>query len=758
MLDLTTEQKNISHLPFRSAPLWIEGDAGTGKSTALIEHLRYLLSAGVEAYSILVLLPDRVARHRYRRDLSRLVSGPQGEVELHTYSSLAQSMVALFWPLVARSAGVSRASRPPIFISYEAAQYLMHRIIEPLLELGYFDGIHLRRQRLVSQLLDNLNKAAVNGYPLAAVESRLCGAWLGGPERLTHYHQVQETINRYRQQSLSQGILDISLSIEIFHQQLVQNETFWRYFDERYRHLVVDNVEEMVPVTHDFIRKLMQRAETTGFPISTGAGLSSPTLDSALVASDRSGGFRVFLGVDIASARNLKPLFPATQELDKSFCSSDALVALARAVDFRLREGRGSPDDALALTALGEPIITRFRAQMVEQVADQVQQMVHERDIPAGEIAIIAPYADAVLRYFLERALQARQIPLRIIRRFESLRDEPIVRTVMTLACLAHPYWQISPPAFDVAEALAMSVRRMDRARAVLATHEIYDPAIPALNSLTALRPAILERIGYANVELIEELVQWLADYASRKYPPPGVPGETSAPRQPLDLFFQQLFGEILSQQRFGLDFPQDEARMISKLVESAKRFVESTRHEALPAMDLATSDADVGRRYLEMIYQGTVAAQYLLDELPLADSVLLVTPVYTYLVGGYTSGYQFWLDVGSTGWWEPPAQPLTHPQVMSRSWPAGQPWTETDANNSRITTLTRLVTGLTQRCRKQIIVCTSQVEIGNESQDGPLWRTLQGIMLSAGSVLPRVLGAEYPRRGSGAARKAGEP
>ncbi len=38
---------------------------------------------------------------------------------------------------------------------------------------------------------------------------------------------------------------------------------------------------------------------------------------------------------------------------------------------------------------------------------------------------------------------------------------------------------------------------------------------------------------------------------------------------------------------------------------------------------------------------------------------------------------FQFWLDIGSRGWYERIRQPLTHPFVLSRQWNENQPWTD---------------------------------------------------------------------------------
>ena len=118
---------------------FLEGPVGAGKREALGARLQQLLASGVPGYSVLVLLPDRSAREQYQVPISRFDLGPFGAVELNTYYSLAGRLVRLFWPLVAADAGFASPQRPPVFLTYETAQYLMGELIAPFLGQGYLD-------------------------------------------------------------------------------------------------------------------------------------------------------------------------------------------------------------------------------------------------------------------------------------------------------------------------------------------------------------------------------------------------------------------------------------------------------------------------------------------------------------------------------------------------------------------------------------------------------------------------------------------
>jgi hypothetical protein len=97
-----------------------------------------------------------------------------------TVGGLARRMVDLFWPLVAGPAGFAQPDTLPVFLTLETAQYYMAHLLRPLLDEGLFDSVVIDRNRLYSQVLDNLNKAA-GGFPIAK-SARAQNSWVGEPD------------------------------------------------------------------------------------------------------------------------------------------------------------------------------------------------------------------------------------------------------------------------------------------------------------------------------------------------------------------------------------------------------------------------------------------------------------------------------------------------------------------------------------------------------------------------------------------------
>jgi hypothetical protein len=138
---------------------------------------------------------------------------------------------------------------------------------------------------------------------------------------------------------------------------------------------------------------------------------------------------------------------------------------------------------------------------------------------------------------------------------------------------------------------------------------------------------------------------------------------------------------------------------------------------------------AGIGLEYLQMVSQGVIANQYLPVQAEKNQPAVFIAPAYTFLMENQPVSYQFWLDIGSLGWWERLYQPLTHPVVLSRHWPAGRLWTDADNYSANQETLGRLVSGLVRRCRQGVFLCSSGLNEQGDEPRGPLLGAVQTML-----------------------------
>ena len=667
--------------------------AGSGKTSVGVGRMLGLLERGIAAESILIYVPQRSLAQPYLQALRGHSGYSGGQVVVHTIGSLSLQMVEAFWFLVAGQAGFGHPQDLPNFLSLESVQYFMTKVIEPLVnQRDYFNSVRIDRARLYSQIVDNMNKAAAVGFPIDEIAPRLKAALSGGVEQGHIFDDAQSCALAFRRYCLANNLLDFSLQLEVFRDQVWNLPQAREHVRARCRHLIADNVEEDNPASHRILADLLRRCQ------------------SALVIYDSDAGFRRFLGADPENARGLKGFCDSRELFAESKVMSDEGRALGRALAGQL----GATVDALAEDDPQPVLITqahRYHPEMVDWVAGRIDELVNGRGVSPREIVVMAPYMSDVLRFALVEGLMARDISARSHRPSRALRDEPAARALLTFARLAHPRWKMRPAEFDVAFAVMTAIADLDLIRAKLLTEMLYrDGELLPFSHVKS--EAMQDRITYELGARYDRLQTWLNNYIG------------GAPTEALDIFFRQLFGEVLSRAGFGFHGNSDAGNVSMNLVDSARNF-----RWSLEFMRRYAEQADLGKDYLEMVDRGVIADFYLRDWIADDDDSVLIAPAYTFLLSNRAVDYQFWLNVGSEGWARRLYQPLTHPYVLSLGWGAGKTWTEDDESALNRQTLSRLILALTRRCRKSVYLGYSELSESGYEQRGLLLEAIHGLM-----------------------------
>jgi len=536
-------------------------------------------------------------------------------------------------------------------------------------------------------------------------------AWGGETGRERIYDQAQICANRFRRYCLDHNLLDFSLQVEVFIKHLWPRPICRDYLLETYTHLIVDNVEEDTPVAHDLLRVWL------------------PHATSALIIYDQDAGYRRFLGADPKSGYALREACSERMAFGESFVTSSAMRALgdrlARGLKHESRDIAREEDAEAARSALAFEH-RRYYPQMLDWVADEVAALVHEQGVPPGEIVILAPFLSDVLRFSLRNRLEALEVPSRSHRPSRALRDEPATHCLLTLAAIAHPEWKIAPSRFDVAYALMQAIEGMDLVRAQLLAQIVYrkQEDEPRLSSFDQINLDMQERLTFVLGERYEHLRAWIESGGAEEQGSKGAKGQESA-EEAFDHFLSRLFGEVLSQAGYGFHRDYDAGEVAANLIESVRKFRWATQDAA----GVDDNSVPLGKEYIEMVEDGVIAAQYVRSWRLQPEDAVLLAPAYTFIIRNQPVDYQFWLNVGGSGWWERLYQPLTHPYVLSRRWPRDTVWTDTNEVRVRQEALYSLALGLIRRCRRRIYLGLSELGEQGYEQKGPLLQAVQRVL-----------------------------
>lgn len=694
--DTLTGRPDLTKLFTSHASICLEGIAGTGKTTAAVAHLQTLLEAGVPGESILVIVPQRTLAEPYQTML-RASSRPAGaEVDVLTLGGLARRMVQLYWPLISEQAGFQHPERPPVFLTMELAQYFMAQIVGPMLDASpdKFTSIRIHRNRLYSQILDNLNKAAVVGLDPGSIGDRLVNAWTGDSAQVHVYEDAQACAQRFREACYRQNLLDYSLQVDLFRKVIWPLPLFQENVQGRYRHVIVDNIEEDTPVTHDLVLEML------------------PQMESALIIMDLEAGYRRFLGADPESACRVKTACDHVLRLADSHVLSEDHAALASSLSIALggEGGRTTGDPRNVLRYASH----RFQPEMLDWIVEEAARLIHEEDVPPGEIAVLSPFLSDALRFSLAERFRKKNIPTRSHRPSRALQDEPAARSLITLSRLAHSRWGIAPGRQEVIRTCADTIDGLDLVRAQLLVDALYhlEGRAGILEPFEVASGEVKQRVSFSVGERWDQLRSWLLAYHAA--------GESE-----FDVFLSRLFGELLSQRGFAFHDDYDSGALAANLIESVQKF------RWVAAESLEQQGKSVGREYLELVNQGLVAAQYIRSWEQEEDAVLLA-PAFTFLLRNKPIDVQFWVNIGSRGWSERLNQPLTHPYVLSRNWSPGRKWTDEDEVKAGRRMVRALSLGLIRRCRRSIYLAISEMSEQGFDQRGMLLQGMQKVFIES--------------------------
>ena len=670
-----------------STSTFLEGPAGAGKTTRAISRIQSLIDSGVPPGTILLLTPHRSYTLPYREAFDHQTWYALGKA---TIGGLARRYVSLFWPEIPPRAKYSfLEDEEPTFLTYEVAQYFMARLVSPLLEQGYFSDLKLTRHRLYSQLLDNLNKPAVNDIPLDDLRSYLQAARISDETAAGRVDEISSTVVSYREFCASHNLIDFSLYLELFRDLIREVETARGYLYAQYRHIVYDNCEEDVPLAHEVVRGWMRHP---------GSGL-----ESILIIFDQDAGFRKFLAANPQSARSLAAECAESEVLDQTPRTPETLVnfgnclinSIANASLHEVEPGSG--ERRVQVNS------DRLHHQMVLRVVRQVASLVESGQSPQ-EIVIISPFLNDSLFHALSTGLEQAGIDFYCHRPSRSLRDEPVTKVLLTLAVIAHPSWELARPSQEaVCHMFTTILADADLVRSAVLAAAVYDPTQDGvgLKPFEEVRADVRDRVTYRLGESYERLRTWLEAYGL-------------AEALPIDHFLSRLFGELLSQPGLGLYQNVQAGAQVGSLVESARTF-----RRAVSAV-LEKEAEPVGKAYVEMVREGVVSGFYAVDWADQPDAVL-IAPAHTFLLRNRSCAHQLWLDVGSTAWHRRIHQPLTNPYVLSKDWNRNDEWSAAWEQRFETERLTRMVSGLIRRCTDSLHLFASELSAHGQEQAGDL-------------------------------------
>lgn len=660
MHSLTSEQQRV--VDSASSHWVVSGPPRSGKTTVLVERLRVASQRGLEGERVRVLVPDRRAARRANAAINTSPGDVAGQPHALSYYTFAQELIRRWWPLVAAHFQITAPT--PEFLPFNLTQFAC--LNEYRSNPGTLQGLTIREQRLIVQVLSNMNLSMANGLSLEEGWERVALGIGASPDDAVIRDGLDLTL-RFRERCIRAGLLPVDLQIAAAG-WLLDDERVCADLTTRFDLLAIDDLDEFVPLLAERLAR------------------AAASCREAVVTSGDDGGLRWLLG---ASARTASEICNDLIEggtfqrapLTHSFSGSDAAQDGSAAwLASTIADGSPASPASFAAWQLHE---AQRPDEMAHQVADAVAELIAAGSDPA-DIALLIPYMDSLIVTELERLIKRYGIPFHLDRRWHAVLDDPLSRACLTALRCVNPGKTRPATLVEVAD-MVVALAETNPVLAHPWAREIFDQRSGGLCDVRGKDgvPRSVQRLGW-----------WAGKVTGSER---GIPWQ-------LETFARHVLAPHESLRRRSL------VGACYALANEARRFT-----DAAPRLRL---EQPYEQRFFEYVDSNVVAADSGLDTVN--DAVLLTTP-YAFLTSGRTAREQCWLNVASPSWWEPPLLLLTNPHSLSGDVGPG-PLTFADDDRVRSMVLGRVIRNLAARCDGTIYAFASMTGSDGEPLDGPLY------------------------------------
>ncbi len=648
------------------------GSTGSGKTTKLKEEYEHL-AAKIGSEKILLFLNSARSVSQFREELDLKLLG---NLNIYTYFGFVNQQLNKHWPAVERKYSGENKLIEPTFMNIETSHFLMSNYVAKYRkERAYFRSIKARPVQIAVQLIDNLNLAAFNMLDFEELKARLLGWTQQDEERKEYAEQSIEIMKTFRNFSLNYRLFDYSAAVTLFNNYLLANDDYLNNLYSSYDYLLVDDLEKLVPSGQHLVKKLSS-SEIKG-----------------IFTFNESGGFNRFFGGNPAAAKKL--FFDSEAEiieLKKSYTAVEASSELAEEIRTVVKDRK---KNLVQSKLLLEEIDNELRGEMLINIGKKIISLL-KKGVKADQIAVISPKIDKVLSFSLKQILEKNGYQLSNFNRSKRLIDIPFARALLILY-LFHCERTNIVGISSLQQALSLLLE-LDPLRSYILAEEI---AASGMKFIDLDESNIREKINFQAAEKYDYLKEWLQDKKEEELE--------------IEIFFQLVFSEVLA----PLDPSQEDIFACRQMIESVARF-----HQAVE--NFHQEKDDLSERYINMIYEGTLAAETLFKGQEKETGVVLASP-YKFLFSPELSGvdYLFLVDISSSDWMQSIAKELVNPYIYTEQWQQNRVWDDLIDQQIRLNQLSDFLISLIYKVKKGIYIADSFLNSSGKEQEGPLYRWL---------------------------------
>lgn len=653
----------------------LSGGTSTGKTTMLInEYERLINEEKVRSEQILILLMNRNQSLEWRKKSELNVSG---RILRTSFFGFVQEEITTYYPIILKNVSdIKFNSVKPVFLTFETSQYLLSMLVEkkrnsPDSFLNLID----KDSSIAIDISSNFVKAAAAALSYKDIGYRLYNALeVKTEDKKAIFDEADKIIEDYRKRCLECGVMDFAMAVDFYNNILLNDAEYLRSLKARIKYLIVDNLEEAVPMQINFICKMLDSVDGCMMSYNPDGGYGSIF-----------GGNKEYVENVLLSKCKIKEITGRPFTCDKYMTEfSDMLYNGILGKENKKLE----PNDVEVIRTPE----TVLRSDMLEEVVEKVKELV-DLGYNQNEIAIVSTFADVVTEYVISSKLEKENIKVTNIARKSRFIDNKFVYALITLAYLCHPSEEIVPTKDDV-RALISMILDVDPIRSSLLADVVCSQNPFA--KFPEVDESVISRIGYANVKRYNFIREWINNYREN---------------EPLDIdeFFRRVFIEIL----LVYGAKEEDIIDIKRLIDSASNFINAVKR---------FNTIDVNSGFLKMIKNGVKSNESIFDmeERGENEAIILCTPM-TYLSNSLSHKVILLLGLSSSHWTPRCAKELSNPYVLTSTWKVGDVYTEEVEEENERKSVAVMIRALMRKCEEKFITFESRYSSDGFENDGIL-------------------------------------
>ena len=215
------------------------------KNEILQNYIQIIKDNNFKSSDILIFTDNSVASLNNIRQIDINISE---ELKIRTYSQFVREEVTTYWPIILSSCkNIIKKDLVPTFISTNLKTYIFEKKIEEMRNKNsYFEDVTGTNRAIASNIMNNLDHAIYNEIDYKNIGEKVYNS-KANKDNINNksYIQMNEIIEEYMDEMISNSIIDNTISIYLYNNYLLKDKIYKDQLAKRYNYLFADDLQNI---------------------------------------------------------------------------------------------------------------------------------------------------------------------------------------------------------------------------------------------------------------------------------------------------------------------------------------------------------------------------------------------------------------------------------------------------------------------------------------------------------------------------------